>query len=150
MNDAKVIVLSNNFKKALAAATSDDLERMAKAGGYVVENNAKINAERVFSSESLGNLAASIMTAVSEKKTKKVMVDVGPTVVYGRIQELGGIIRPIKAKMLHWVDAEGKDAFANMVTLPARPYLRPAMDENQNDIKDAIESTLRTNLGGIL
>lgn len=149
--DAKLIVVSNQFKKALAAASSDQLEKMVKAGGLVVENAAKINCERVFSSESLGNLAASIQTVVSEKKEKKVMVDIGPTVVYGRIQELGGVIRPIKAKMLHWIDQfEGRDAFAKVVHIPARPYLRPALDENQSDIKDAVEYQLRKNLGGVL
>lgn len=150
MKDAKFIVVSNNFKKALAAATSDDLEKMVKAGGYVVENYAKINCERVFSDESLGNLAASMQTVTSEKKTKKVMVDIGPTVVYGRIQELGGVIRPIKAKMLRWEGADGRDVFAKVVHIPARPYLRPAMDEHHNDIREAMEAQLRINLGGVL
>ena len=52
---------------------------------------------------------------------------VGPTIVYGRIQEFGGLILPVHARMLHWKDAGGGDHFAKSVTLPARPYLRTSM-----------------------
>jgi len=54
----------------------------------------------------------------------KAMSHVKPLIVYARIQELGGTIRPRDAKALSWVMG-GKRYFAQQVTLPARPYMRP-------------------------
>ena len=48
---------------------------------------------------------------------------------YARIQELGGTIRPVNAKALFIPDAAGGiAAVVQEVTIPARPYLRPAAD----------------------
>jgi phage gpG-like protein len=63
-------------------------------------------------------------------------------VVYGRIHELGGIIKPVVAKMLHFV-IDGVDVFAKAVHIPARPYLRPAVDGHEDEIKEAMFVTLK-------
>lgn len=55
------------------------------------------------------------------------MTTVGSTAPYARVQEFGGTIRPIKAHRLFWIGMGGGHA-ANSVTLPARPYLKPALD----------------------
>lgn len=64
-----------------------------------------------------------------------------PLIVYARIQELGGTVnashpgfklvmgpdgrhRFVQTGMLHWV-SDGKHHFAQSVTLPPRPYMRP-------------------------
>lgn len=47
---------------------------------------------------------------------------------YALIQELGGVIRPRRAKRLVWRDHAGDFRSASEVSLPARPYLRPAAD----------------------
>lgn len=49
-------------------------------------------------------------------------------VVYARIHELGGVIRPVRARALTIVDRGEIVAVVQEVTLPARPYLRPAAD----------------------
>lgn len=67
-----------------------------------------------------------------------------PRIIYARIQELGGTIRVllrwetvtdrlgrkirVRKGWLHWVQG-GKSYFAQSVTLPARPYMRPSHDE---------------------
>jgi len=56
--------------------------------------------------------------------------EVGTNLEYARIQELGGTVRPVHARLLHWVGDDGDDVFARSVTIPARPYLRPAFDED--------------------
>ena len=48
-------------------------------------------------------------------------------VVYARIQEEGGIIKPVSAQALHFV-VDGEHVMVQQVTIPARPYLRPAAD----------------------
>lgn len=53
-----------------------------------------------------------------------------PTVVYARLQELGGWVFPKRFRFLHWIgqpqygDAPGPQ-WRRAVYIPARPYLRP-------------------------
>lgn len=51
---------------------------------------------------------------------------VGPTIIYAAIQEFGGTITPKRAPMLAWRTADGWRR-ARSVTLPPRPYMRPAV-----------------------
>jgi hypothetical protein len=46
---------------------------------------------------------------------------------YALIHELGGVITPLVAKVLAF-ELNGQLVFARSVTIPARPYLRPAAD----------------------
>lgn len=148
MSDTRIIELVNNTDNIIRAVTRESLKQAAMAGGQVIETNAKINVEMTFSSKATGGagLAGSIQTVVAESSDTKAEVDVGPTVIYGRIHELGGIILPIFAKMLSWVTDTGERVFANKVQIPARPYLRPAVDNHIDDIRDAVEHQLK---GGI-
>ena len=57
-------------------------------------------------------------------------VDIGPTVIYGRIHEYGGVI---------------VTKFATIV-IPARPYMRPAVDEHQESIWGAVEAEVQRSL----
>lgn len=47
---------------------------------------------------------------------------VAPHVVYGRIQQKGGTIVPVRAKALRWKEA-GRTRYAARVVLPTRPYM---------------------------
>jgi HK97 gp10 family phage protein len=124
------------------------LEKAALEGAAVIEGAAKVNVKANFNNRT-GNLASSINVKVIQSDADKVVVAVGPSdVIYGRIQELGGVIKPVSAKRLHWVDENGKHHVANAVTLPARPYLRPAVDDNKAQIIDAVSATLRREIEG--
>jgi len=144
MSKSKVIVLEDNFAAVRKQVTGEGLKKAALAGGFVIEGNAKINVEKTFSSKATGGagLGGSIQTVVSKATDTRAEVDVGPTVIYGRIHELGGIILPVHAKMLSWVD-NGKRIFAKRVQIPARPYLRPAVDEHEKEIGKAVSFQLR-------
>jgi phage gpG-like protein len=150
MNKSKVIVLEDNFKAVRKAVTGEGLKKAALAGGLVIEANAKINVEKTFSSKSTGGagLAGSIQTVISKSTSTLAEVEVGPTVIYGRIQELGGVILPVFAKLLSWVD-DGKRIFAKRVQIPARPYLRPAMDEHEDDIRDAVGFQIKKDIEAV-
>jgi phage gpG-like protein len=141
---AKVITLKDNFGPISKAVTGKQLTRAVLAGGYVIEGQAKINVNQTFSAKSTGGagLAGSIQTVLSKSSETSAWVDVGPTVIYGRIQELGGIVKPVFAKLLSWVD-DGVRIFAKMVQIPARPYLRPAVDEHEREILQAVGYQLR-------
>jgi hypothetical protein len=59
-------------------------------------------------------------------------------VVYARIHELGGTIKPKTAKALRFQLDDGTFAVVKQVTIPARPYLRPAADEEYPKLADRI------------
>lgn len=49
-------------------------------------------------------------------------------VEYALIHELGGVIVPVRAKALAIPQPDGSVRMVQSVTIPARPYLRPAAD----------------------
>lgn len=68
-------------------------------------------------------------------------------VVYARIQELGGTIVPRNGEALHFRLPDGTFATVKSVTLPARPYLRPAGDAKYPNLPGAIRAAY-AKLGG--
>ena len=131
----KVIVLEDNFDAVRNAVTGEMLMDAAEAGGFVVEGHAKIKAGsgRPGLIMRTGALVNSIIVDKIKKSKTFAQVGIGTNLVYARIHELGGII---------------KNAFGRgiIVHMPARPYLRPAMDENEGDIRKAVETELWRNL----
>lgn len=123
------------------------IAKAAMAGGYVIEGHAKINVEKTFK-PGTGNLAGSIQTVLEKSDENSAEVSVGPTVIYGRIQELGGVIRPVTAKRLYWMGEDGQLRSAMVVVIPPRPYLRPAVDENEGRIWKAVSENLRIEIEG--
>jgi len=149
-NKGKVIVLEDNFDSVRKAITGAMLMDSAKAGGHVVEGHAKINASKG-GKEHLnirtGHLVNAINVSEGKQTPTRAWADIGPgAVIYARIHELGGIIKPVAAKMLSWVNEAGERIFANLVHIPARPYLRPALDENTDKIVSAVETEIWRNL----
>lgn len=59
-------------------------------------------------------------------------------VAYARIHELGGVIRPVRAKALAFKLPDGTFVQAQQVTIPARPFLRPAADAIYPQLADNI------------
>lgn len=135
--------LSAALKKCSAAARGEALQTAAEAGGRVIEEKAKENIEKNFSEHSRGGLAGSMLVEVSGNGTKA-EAKIGPSAVYGRIQEQGGTIYPVNAKLLSWIDPDsGKRVAAKRVTIKANPYLRPALDENRDAIERTVKNVLR-------
>jgi len=100
-----------------------------------------------------GGLRRSIM---AQYNLPQLEARVGPSVIYGRIHEFGGVIRPKKGKYLRFIvyggnyrgpdprrkrladmlaGDEGRVVFAKQVTIPARPYLGPALQQAMPDIE---------------
>jgi phage gpG-like protein len=80
-----------------------------------------------------------------------------PHTVYARIQQLGGVIKPVRAKALHWGGTpfgplrkgQKRDpgVFAKRVKLPARPYMVMTPATRQK-IHDAAKRAIAGVLGG--
>lgn len=68
-------------------------------------------------------------------------------VLYARIHELGGVIRPVNAKALAIPQPDGGVVFVQSVTIPARPYLRPAADREYPKLGRRIQRAFDRNLG---
>jgi len=111
-----------------------------EAGAHVIEGAAKVNVEQNFSEHSTGNLGNSIHVEV----VSPTEVHVGSNAIHARIRELGGWIKPVFAKLLHWVDPDtGEHHTAKAVYQPPNSYLRKAVDESQGAIQDAIEAVIK-------
>jgi phage gpG-like protein len=71
------------------------------------------------------------LTAARDIGAYRARSEVGPRIVYARIQELGGTVtakhmtKGGKPGYLRWGGGPGGYRFAHSVTLPARPYMRP-------------------------
>lgn len=112
----------------IVKATAD----ISLEGGLLVEGLAKSNAPI-----DTGTLMRSIdTTGPSPTGVASFATFVGPTVIYGRLRELGGFIPggavpepkpPGRRDWLHWVNETG-DHFAKLVHQDGRPYLKPAVD----------------------
>jgi len=133
------------LKRIGNAARCDALGRAAMAGGFGIEGYAKINANEQFSAAATNNLAGSIQTVLDKASGTSAEVSVGPSVVYGRIQELGGWIKPVSKKFLHFF-IDGVEVFTKSVYIPPRPYLRPAADEHHDDIVKGVKASLAADI----
>lgn len=149
MKPTMTIVNLKEFHGALKrmenAARGEALGRAAMAGGHVIQDYAQINANENFSAQATNTLALSIKTILDKASGTSAWVSVGPSVVYGRIQELGGWIKPVNAKVLHfWIDMW--EVFTKAVYIPPRPYLRPAADEHHDEIVKAVRASLAADI----
>lgn len=63
-------------------------------------------------------------------------------VIYAAIHEFGGVITPKRAKWLVF-DVDGETVFTKKVTIPARPYMRPAVYDNLDTLRETFAAVLR-------
>lgn len=130
----------SDFKKQLGklaeSIAEENLVTAAKAGGLIVQNAAKEKSPK-----RTRTLSRSIHMEVVESSRYKVEIAIGTDVAYAAIHEFGGVITPKQAKVLAF-EIGGELIFAKRVTILARPYLRPAMDENVQAVADQINATL--------
>lgn len=144
------VVNLREFTKQLedlkGAARGEALKQAGMAGGQVIEAAAKVNAEAQFRGSPTGTLKESIHTEIVKADQNAVTVHIGTGLIYARIQEFGGWIKPVTAKVLSWINARGERVFAKKVYIKARPYLRPARDENLQKVKDAIGASIKASI----
>lgn len=67
---------------------------------------------------------------------------VGSDLVYARIHELGGDIVPKNGDYLTFKTADGNWVRTKKVTMPARPYLAPTLEEMLPDIETGLEQAI--------
>lgn len=108
----------------------------------------KVTKERFGGSGELkvrsGHLRRSIKSRV-EQHGDTVIGWLFTNIIYGRIHELGGIIRPRAGKYLRFKIGE-KWITASQVRIPARPYLEPSVKESIDKIKGFIVDSIKKEL----
>lgn len=127
---------------ALIARLVSATARATAEGAALVESAAKSNAP-----VKTGALVRSIeITGPVQIGVSKYQADIGPTIVYGRIRELGGHIVPKGHPYLAflWPEAffrhpmldDGRVLLRHVYQEP-RPYLKPAVEVMANRFKNA-------------
>jgi len=92
-----------------------------------------------------GNLRRSIQSGM-KGMTDSIVGWIGSNVVYAKIHELGGVIRPRTKKYLRF-QIEGQWKTVKEVIIPARPFLEPSINENIEKIKSIIRSSIIREVG---
>ena len=136
----KVIQLDNRFKEVIAAASGDNIVKSLLAGGEVVRNHTKLNIQAQELVDT-SNLLNSIGVQEGSGGKTDATVEIGTNVEYAAIHEFGGAI--------HQTNAWGK-GITQTIHIPARPYLRPSLDENVNSISDAVGASLKHQIEGAI
>ena len=96
-----------------------------------------------------GTLARSVVIDRSRLNADNPSVRVGTNLVYARIHEFGGIIKPKKAKWLAFFVGKGaarRFIRTKKVTMPARPYFRPTFNRNRQKFIDVFAANVRKSL----
>jgi phage gpG-like protein len=88
-----------------------------------------------------GRLRNSINSSVVQEGDTYVG-SLGTNVVYGQIHEYGGVIRPITSPYLKFKTLDGRWHSVRSVNIPARPFIRPAIEENLERIRDIIINSI--------
>jgi HK97 gp10 family phage protein len=136
--------------KLKEGVSMENAARAVQAGAYIVEGYAKVNITDQELVDT-GNLRSSIQTELGSVDGNGAEAFVGTGIVYAAIHEFGGIIHSTSGKGLHFQAEDGQWVNCMSVTIPARPYLRPAVDEHELEIMDAIgEELVRGIEGGVL
>jgi phage gpG-like protein len=139
--------LQGALNKLSKDVSGEQLGKAVLAGLFQLEGMAKINVKQNFKQHT-GFLAANFETKLDEVTEKSAKGHTSPLAVYARIQELGGVIKATNAPALVFQTEDGNWHRVKAVTIPPRPYLRPAADEGKEDIVAAVSNELKQLIEG--
>lgn len=159
--------------EAMGDAASAVLVDAAMMGAYVVLTHVRLNIRKRGLIDT-SNYVNSWYVTVLEGSPTKAVAAAATDVIYGPIHEYGGVIKPRNAVFLaipvgnlkgsprqydlnlactrsgQWllVDQAGNVQYLlkKAVTIPARPHVRPAIDENKTEINARMAAVIRQGL----
>ena len=130
-------------KVAIRAAALRALELSALIGEDQVRRNL---SGAVLNYRGPGGLRDSLRTVATSNGFKTTVGS--ERVVYARIHEFGGQIRPKRARYLRFKLPEGQWVSTKLVNMPARPYLRPAVAVAEKALQERLGPSIETALRG--
>ena len=91
--------------------------------------------------------SGTLLRSIRITKLLAASVAVGTDRIYAALQQFGGEIKPVNAKVLVWTTKEGKKVFAKRVKVPPRPFFPITPDGKltslaQTKVKQAILDSL--------
>lgn len=138
------------MNKLADALAEEILVNAAMAGALPIQNEAKRLAPK-----RTRNLSRSIHTEVKERARHRVRVTVGTDVEYAAIHEFGGTINHpggtpyiVTKGGARWLRKDGnypanvKFTQPHKITIPARPYMRPAADKKTEAALSAVKRAI--------
>ncbi len=140
--------LQSDIRRALTVAPKLIMGAV-KESTFDVLGQAKENVKNTFNttrregqahSGSFGTLGGSIGTKFTPAAFRG---ETGPAAIYGRIHELGGVIKPVHAQFLTFRLPDGQWVKTRRVVMPARPYMRPAFESMVPKIRKNFGNALR-------
>jgi phage gpG-like protein len=126
----------NWMNSLVAGASGESLDEAVFAGALEVKNQIDANIVKVHLIDT-GNLRNSIDAHHGMVSKTQAEANTGTPVPYAAIHEFGGVIKQDNA----W----GK-GIKQTIHMPARPYMRPAVDEHKDEIVDKIGQVIVMNL----
>jgi HK97 gp10 family phage protein len=161
---------SERLQAMSAEMRGEAMANALMAGAKVVSNAARQNIKEQDLIRTR-TLSRSITEQITEQTAERVVAEVGTNLEYAAIHEFGGTIRAKNTKYLAipvgsykgspsshsdlktvfgkngnvvMVDKSGTAQYVlkPSVTIPAQPYLRPALDENQDKVIETIGQAL--------
>lgn len=129
------------MEKLADAARGEPLSRAANAGGYELRGLVEVNIRKQDLVDT-GNLVNSISVKSVQLVGSGAEAVVGTNVVYAAIHEFGGVINAKGPGGLVFQTEDGEWHHVSRVTIPARPYMRPAVDEGHQRVADAVAAVL--------
>ncbi len=150
MSEAGIKIINiSEFSKALESLSADlrtkGLTKALDAGGYVLEGAIKVEVENQHLVDT-GALKSSIKKRPAKVYGDSGEVEVGTNIVYAAIHEFGGIIKPRTKKALTFKTKDGRWHTVQRVVMPARPYMRPAVQKSAAKIEAALKAALGAHL----
>lgn len=135
------------FKARCVKAATETVSQ----GAVLVQNNVRKAASgppgpNVITGSLVRGISAS---GVTQTGAFSWSASVSTTVVYGRIQDRGGVIVAHNPKgLLIWRDADGQWFSKVSVTLPPRPYMEPGREASLDAFRDLAKAKLTEAVGG--
>lgn len=128
--------MTDKFK---SGDSSTGVQMALYKGGLAVERSAVQNASGP-RPEHIDRVSGDLVSRITTRRDSKYKVSVGIKLEYAAIHEFGGTI---KSSGYHQVAAGGKVHDTGMIHMPARPYLRPALDSNRGQISAYVRAYLK-------
>ena len=142
------IVVGGNAIPILHRAVSTmpaELSKIVGQAGQAIRREAAINVRQKLnvSGTRTGALGRSI-SVIIQSPTRAV---VGPTMIYGAIHEFGGTIHAKNKPYLVFQYPKGSWHSVKSVTIPPRPYMRPAVETAWPKIETKVSRMLSALFG---
>ena len=141
---------SGGLRHGILAAT----EKALRDAAYEIERSAKRDApvsgtgknRNPYAKGTPGTLRRSIHAKKVTPTAWLIGVHDGPARAYARMRDLGGTIRPVRAKRLFWISADGQGHSAQIVTQTGTKYLPGNFERVKNEMPIRVMAALRAGM----